>query len=80
MTHDPTLFLRAVFEKSRLQPFLGVASESFSERSRLCTFQILGGCQGQRVGVTTVSNLLILVGWVRKVFKIATKNRGWKGG
>ena len=35
----------------------------------LCTFQILGGCQGQRtgVGVTTVSNSLILGGWVTKV-------------
>ena len=36
-----------------------------------CTFQFLGGCQGQRtgVGVTTVSNSLILGGWVTKVLK-----------
>ena len=36
-----------------------------------CTFQFLGGCQGRRtgVGVTTVSNSLILGGWVTKVLK-----------
>ena len=35
-----------------------------------CTFQILGG-QGRRtgVGVTTVSNSLIMGGWVTKVLK-----------
>ena len=35
----------------------------------------LGGCQGRRtgVGVTTVSNSLILGGWVTKVLRIATK-------
>ena len=40
-----------------------------------CTFQILGGCQGRRtgVGVTTVSNSLILGGWVIKVFKNGNK-------
>ena len=37
----------------------------------LCTFQFLGGCQGRRtgVGVTTVSNSLILGEWVTKVLK-----------
>ena len=38
-----------------------------------------GGCQGRRtdVGVTTVSNLLILGGRMTKVFKkMAEKNRG----
>ena len=41
----------------------------------LCTFQILGGCQGRRtgVGVTTVSNSLILGGWVTKVLKNGDK-------
>ena len=35
------------------------------------TFKFLGGCQGWKtgVGVTTVSNLLILGGWVTKVLK-----------
>ena len=39
--------------------------------ARRCTFQILGGSQGRRtgVGVTTVSNSLILGGWVTKVLK-----------
>ena len=39
------------------------------------TFQILGGCQGRRtgVGVTTVSNSLILGGWVTKVLKNGDK-------
>ena len=34
-------------------------------------FQILGACQGRRtgMGVTTVSNSLILGGWVTKVLK-----------
>ena len=48
-----------------------------------CTFQILGGCQGRRtvVGVTTVSNSLILGGWVTKVLKNGDKKiGGWKGG
>ena len=46
-----------------------------------CTFQILGGCQGRRtgVGVTTVSNSLILGGWVTKVLKNGEKNRGVEG-
>ena len=37
----------------------------------MCTFQILRGCQGRRtgVGVTTVSNSLILGGRVTKVLK-----------
>ena len=41
-----------------------------------CTFQILGGCQGRRtgVGVTTISNSLILGGWVTKVLKNGDKN------
>ena len=40
-----------------------------------CTFQILGGCQGRRtgVGVTTVSNSLILGGWMTKVLKNGDK-------
>ena len=40
-----------------------------------CTFQILGGCQDWRtgVGVTTVSNSLILGGWVTKVLKNGDK-------
>ena len=53
-----------------------------SKRSPLwCTFQILGCCQGRRtgVGVTTVSNSLILGGWVTKVLIIATKNMGVEG-
>ena len=39
------------------------------------TFQILGGCHGRRtgVGVTTVSNSLILGGWVTKVLKNGDK-------
>ena len=38
-------------------------------------FQILGDCQGQRTGVavTTVSNSLILGGWVTKIFKNGDK-------
>ena len=42
-----------------------------------------GGCQGRRtgVGVTTVSNSLILGGWVTNVFKNGDKKiGGWKGG
>ena len=41
-----------------------------------CTFQILGGCQGQRTGVavTTVYSSLILGGWVTKVLKNGDKN------
>ena len=41
----------------------------------LCTFQILGGCQGRRtgVGMTTVSKSLILGGWVTKVLKNGDK-------
>ena len=41
-----------------------------------CTFQILGGCQGRSTGVavTTVSNSLILGGWVTKVLKNGDKN------
>ena len=47
-----------------------------------CTFQSFRGCQGRRtgVGVTTVSNSLLLRGWVTKVLKSGDKNRGWKGG
>ena len=45
--------------------------------------QILGGCQGRRtgvgVGVTTVSNSLILGGWVTKVLKNSDKNGGGGG-
>ena len=45
-----------------------------------CTFQILGGCQGRRtgVGVTIVSNSLILGGWVTEVLKNGDKR--WGGG
>ena len=44
----------------------------------LCTFQFLGGCQGRRtgVGVTTVSNSLILGGWVTNVLKNDDENTG----
>ena len=47
----------------------------------LSTFQILGGCQGRRtgVGVTTVSNSLILGGWVTKVLKNGHKKLGGGG-
>ena len=40
-----------------------------------CTFQISGGFQGRRtgVGVTTVSNSLILGGWVTKVLRNGDK-------
>ena len=43
-----------------------------------CTFQILGGCQGRRtgVGVTTVSNSLILGGWVTNGLKNGDKRQG----
>ena len=46
------------------------------ERSHRRTFQNLGGCQGRRTGVavTTVSNSLILGGWVTKVLKNGDKN------
>ena len=32
------------------------------------------------MGVTTVSNALILGGWMTKGLKNGDKNRGWKGG
>ena len=40
-----------------------------------------GGCQGRRtgVGVTTVSNSLILGGWVTKALNYGDKNRGVEG-
>ena len=40
-----------------------------------------GGCQGRRTGVavTTVSNLLILGGWVTKVLRMVKKVRGEGG-
>ena len=40
------------------------------------------GCQGQRTGVwvTTVSNSLILGGWVTKGLRIVRKIGEWKGG
>ena len=43
-----------------------------------CTCQILGGCQGRRtgVGVTTISNSLILGGWVTNVLKNGDKKQG----
>ena len=52
--------------------------ERYLKNNRLslwCTFQILGGCQSRRtrVGVTTVSNSLILRGWVTKVSKNGDK-------
>ena len=48
-----------------------IFSFKINKLSTMCTFQIFGGCQGQRtgVGVTTVSNSLILGGWVTKVLK-----------
>ena len=50
------------------------------DRNR-CTFLIFGGCQGRRtgVGVTTVSNSLILGGWVTKVFKNGDEKEGVEG-
>ena len=45
--------------------------------------ELYWGCQGRRtgVGVTTVSNSLILGGWVTKVLKNGDKKiGGWKGG
>ena len=41
-----------------------------------------GGCQGRRtrVGLTTVTNSLILAGWVTKVYRIPKKIGEWKGG
>ena len=47
--------------ESQLDPLpLGIRRVK-RHRNNMCTFQILGGCQGQRtgVGVTTVSNSLI---------------------
>ena len=40
-----------------------------------CKFQFFGGCQGRRrgVAVTTVSNSIILGGWVTKVLKDGDK-------
>ena len=40
-----------------------------------------GGCQGRRtgVGVTTVSNSLILGGWVTKVLKNGDEKQGLEG-
>ena len=50
-------------------------NKSFFHNLAKCTFQILGGCQGRRtgVGVTTVSNSLILGGWVTNVLKNGDK-------
>ena len=41
-----------------------------------------GGCEGRRTGVavTTVSNSLILGGWVTEVLKNGDKNWGGGGG
>ena len=52
-----------------------IAVENLIPSSGRCTFQILGGCQGRRtgVGVTTVSNSLILGGWVTKILKNGDK-------
>ena len=48
----------------------------------MCTFQILGESQGRRtgVGVETVSNSLILEGWVTKVLKNGDEKLGGGGG
>ena len=62
---------------------------SYGIKSLWCTFQIFffwGGGAGSvmvggQVGVTTVSNSLILGGWVTKVLKNCDKKiGGWKGG
>ena len=42
-------------------------------------FRGLSGSE-DRGGVTTVSNSLILGGWVTKVLKNGDKNRGWNCG
>ena len=54
----------------------GITGSIISRIFNRCTFQILGGCQGRRTGVavTTVSNSLILGGWVTKVLKNGDKN------
>ena len=66
---------------SFLVPELSRVKNVKNDRKNRCTFQILGGCQGRRtgVGVTTVSNSLILGGWVTKVLKNGEKNRGVEG-
>ena len=61
---------------SQIRPtFWTKMAEIFKISQVWCTFQILGGCQGRRtgVGVTTVSNSLILGGWVTKVLKNGDK-------
>ena len=52
------------------------------EESARSKFFFFGGYQGHRtgVGVTTVSNSLILGGWATKVYRIPKKIGGWKGG
>ena len=56
--------------------FISHENDVIISLSNLCTFQILGGCQGRRTGVavTTVSSSLILGGWVTKVLKNGDKN------
>ena len=64
---SPTFFVR---------PELARAVRGSEGFVTLCTFQILGGCQGRRTGVvvTTVSSSLILGGWVTKILKNGDKN------
>ena len=68
------------FKISNYQPLTTYSTASHV--TYWCTFQILGGCQGRRtgVGVTTVSNSLILGGWVTKVLKNGDKKQGEGGG
>ena len=62
---------------SKFQEIISKAPRGM-DKNLWCTFQILEGCQGRRtgVGVTTVSNSLILGGWVTKVLKNGDKKYG----
>ena len=61
------LFWRVIFMQIRL--FKVMKFDSLQSQVHVPTF---GGCQGRRteVGATTVSNSLILGGWVTEVSKI----------
>ena len=74
--HTEALMKAAVFLfRPKYLLFIKFLAMYFSWSFSVCTFQILGGCQGRRtgVGVTTVSNSLILGGWVTKVLKNGDK-------
>ena len=72
MRDDPFHGTSDILDMAFLSPGLSSRDISFSvadDHMGRCTFQILGDCQGRRtgVGVTTVSDSLILGGWVTKV-------------